>query len=62
MAVKEIGRTRNDSRKTMIKTFPVCTGVRDPDPHLWLMDPDPIPFFSNFKDAKKYLFFPIFFS
>ncbi len=29
----------------------------DPDPDLWLMDPDatpdPTPFFINFKDAKK---------
>ena len=25
----------------------------DADPYLWLMDPDPTPFFSDFKDAKK---------
>ncbi len=35
--------------------------VRDPDPHLWLMDPDlapdPPPFLSDFKDAKKIQFF-----
>ncbi len=23
------------------------------DPYLWLMDPDPTPFFSDFKDEKK---------
>jgi hypothetical protein len=29
----------------------------DPDPHLWIMDSDPIPFFSDFLDAKKINFF-----
>jgi hypothetical protein len=27
------------------------------DPHLWLTDPDPTPFFSDFKDAKKKIIF-----
>ncbi len=27
-----------------------------PDPYLWLMDPDPTPFFSDLKDAKKIIF------
>ncbi len=27
------------------------------DPYLWLMDPDPTPFFSDLKDAKNYVFF-----
>ncbi len=50
----------------------VITGVADPwyfgagpNLYLWLMDPDPTPdptpFFSNFKDAKKIIFFPHFF-
>ncbi len=26
----------------------------------WLMDPDPTPFFSDFKDAKKFIFFKFF--
>jgi hypothetical protein len=33
----------------------------DPDPHLWLTDPDPTVFFSDFKSAKK-LYFPHIFS
>jgi hypothetical protein len=35
--------------------------IRIPDPYLWLMDPDPAPFFNDFKDVKKKYFFPIFF-
>jgi hypothetical protein len=61
MAVKEIGITRNDSRKTMIKNCPVSTSVRDPDPHHWLIDPDPTPFFIDCKGTNK-IFFHIFFS
>ncbi len=35
-----------------------CWGIRwyfgaDPDPHLWLTDPDPTTFFTDFKDAKN---------
>ncbi len=50
--------------------FEAVLGIRDilvsgsPDPYLWLMDPDPTPdptpFFSDFKDAKKKYFFHIF--
>jgi hypothetical protein len=32
-------------------------GSGSPDPHLSLIDPDPTPFFSDFKDAKKIFFF-----
>ncbi len=33
-------------------------GSGSPDPYLWLMDPNPTPFFSDFKDAKKiFLYF-----
>ncbi len=31
------------------------------DPDLWLMDPDPTPFFNDFKDAKQISFSHIFF-
>jgi hypothetical protein len=34
-------------------TFWCASGFGSADPHLLLMDPDPIPFFSDFKDAKK---------
>jgi hypothetical protein len=32
-------------------------GSGSPDPHLSLIDPDPTPFFSDFKDAKKITYF-----
>ncbi len=40
---------------------PWCgSGSASPGPYLWLIDPylapDPIPFFNNFKDAKKTFF------
>ncbi len=31
-------------------------GSGSTDPYLWLMDPDPTPFFIDFKDAKKIFF------
>jgi hypothetical protein len=34
--------------------------VPDADPYLWLTDPDPTPFFSDFKEAKKKFFLHIF--
>jgi hypothetical protein len=45
-------------------TFGCGSGCGSPDPYLWLIDqdpdsdttPDPIPFFSDFKNAKKILF------
>ncbi len=36
-------------------------GSGSADPHLWLKDPDPTSFFSDFKDAKQIIFF-LFFS
>ncbi len=38
-------------------------GCGSADPYLWLMDPapDPTPFFSDLEDAKKIIFFLIFF-
>ena len=45
-------------------TFWCESGSRSTDPYLWLLDPDPTPdptpFFSDFKDAKKNYFFHIF--
>jgi hypothetical protein len=44
-------------------TFWFGSGSGFPDPYLWLMDPDPdptpdpTPFFSDFKDVKKSIFF-----
>ncbi len=39
-----------------------CCGSGSPDPYLCLMDadPDPTPFFSDFKDAKNIFFFFMF--
>ncbi len=36
-------------------------GSGSPDPYLWLMDPDPAPFFRDFKDVKNNFFSFIFF-
>ncbi len=51
-------------------TFWCGSGSGSPDPYLWLVDPDPAPgsdqtpdptpFFINFKDAKKIIFFTFF--
>jgi hypothetical protein len=36
------------------------SGSGSPDPYLWLMDPDPTPFFIDFKDAIKHFFSYVF--
>ncbi len=64
------GTSFSASRRSVLSVSSLIQQIRvgdlwhfgaDPDPHLWLMDPDPTPdptpFFSAFKDAKKIPFF-----